>query len=50
MFLVLRKIILNFVNSFGAAFGDMYDDRATEDDLKDKDVIANYKALNKISR
>lgn len=33
-----------------ATFGDIYDDRATEDDLKDKDVIANYKALNSITR
>ena len=33
-----------------AAFSAMYDDRATEDDLKDKEVIANYKALNTISR
>ena len=45
-----RKKVGNVDAMTDAAFGDMYDDRATEDDLKDKDVIANYKALNKISR
>jgi hypothetical protein len=45
-----RKKVGNVDAMSDAAFSDMYDDRATEDDLKDKDVIANYKALNKITR
>lgn len=45
-----RKKVGNVDTMSDAAFSDMYDDRATEDDLKDKEVIANYKALNKISR
>jgi hypothetical protein len=45
-----RKKVGNVDTMSDAAFSDMYDDRATEDDLKDKDVIANYKALNKITR
>ena len=45
-----RKKIGNIDALSDAAFSTMYDDRATEDDLKDKDVIANYKALNTISR
>ena len=45
-----RKKVGNIDAVSDAAFSAMYDDRATEDDLKDKEVIANYKALNKISR
>lgn len=45
-----RKKVGNVDTLSDATFSDMYDDRATEDDLKDKDVIANYKALNNISR
>lgn len=45
-----RKKVGNIDAVSDAAFSAMYDDRATEDDLKDKDVIANYKALNTISR
>lgn len=45
-----RKKVGNIDALSDAAFSAMYDDRATEDDLKDKDVIANYKALNTISR
>lgn len=45
-----RKKVGNIEAISDAAFSAMYDDRATEDDLRDKDVIANYKALNKISR
>ena len=45
-----RKKVGNIDAVSDAAFSAMYDDRATEDDLRDKDVIANYKALNKISR
>ena len=45
-----RKKVGNINAVSDAAFSAMYDDRATEDDLKDKEVIANYKALNKISR
>lgn len=45
-----RKKVGNIDAVPDATFSDMYDDRATEDDLKDKDVIANYKALNTISR
>ena len=45
-----RKKVGNIDAVSDAAFSAMYNDRATEDDLKDKDVIANYKALNKISR
>lgn len=45
-----RKKVGNINAVSDAAFSAMYDDRATEDDLKDKDVIANYKALNTISR
>ena len=45
-----RKKVGNVDAMTDAAFGELYDDRATEDDLKDKDVIANYKALNTISR
>ena len=45
-----RKKVGNIDALSDAAFSTMYDDRATEDDLKDKDVIANYKALNTISR
>ena len=45
-----RKKVGNVDAISDAAFGDIYDDRATKDDLKDKEVIANYKALNKITR
>ena len=45
-----RKKVGNIEDISDATFSAMYDDRATEDDLRDKDVIANYKALNKISR
>ena len=45
-----RKKVGNIDAVSDATFSAMYDDRATEDDLKDKDVIANYKALNTISR
>lgn len=45
-----RKKVGNIDAVSDAAFSAMYDDRATEDDLKDKEVIANYKALNTISR
>ena len=45
-----RKKVGNIDAVSDAAFSAMYSDRATEDDLKDKDVIANYKALNTISR
>ena len=45
-----RKKVGNIDDVSDAAFSAMYDDRATEDDLRDKDVIANYKALNTISR
>ena len=45
-----RKKVGNIDALSDAAFSAMYDDRATEDDLKDKEVIANYKALNTISR
>ena len=45
-----RKKVGNIDAVSDATFSAIYDDRATEDDLKDKDVIANYKALNKISR
>jgi hypothetical protein len=45
-----RKKVGNIDAVPDAIFSDMYDDRATEDDLKDKEVIANYKALNTISR
>ena len=45
-----RKKVGNINAVSDAAFSAMYDDRATEDDLKDKEVIANYKALNTISR
>ncbi len=45
-----RKKVGNIDAISDTAFSAMYDDRATEDDLKDKEVIANYKALNKISR
>ena len=45
-----RKKVGNIDAVSDAAFSAMYNDRATEDDLKDKDVIANYKALNTISR
>ena len=45
-----RKKVGNVDAMSDAAFGDLYDDRATEDDLKDQEVIANYKALNSISR
>lgn len=45
-----RKKVGNVDAMSDAAFGAMYDDRATENDLKDKDVIANYKALNNITR
>lgn len=45
-----RKKVGNIDAVSDTAFSAMYDDRATEDDLKDKEVIANYKALNKISR
>ena len=45
-----RKKVGNIDTISDAAFSAMYDDRATEDDLRDKDVIANYKALNKIIR
>lgn len=45
-----RKKVGNIDAVSDATFSAMYDDRATEDDLKDKEVIANYKALNTISR
>ena len=45
-----RKKVGNIDAVSDAAFSAMYDDRATEDDLRDKEVIANYKALNTISR
>lgn len=45
-----RKKVGNIDAISDVAFSAMYNDRATEDDLKDKDVIANYKALNTISR
>ena len=45
-----RKKVGNVDAISDTAFGDIYDDRATKDDLKDKEVIANYKALNKITR
>lgn len=45
-----RKKVGNVDAMSDSAFSDMYNDRATEDDLKDKEVIANYKALNKITR
>ena len=45
-----RKKVGNIDALSDAAFSAMYDDRATEDDLRDKEVIANYKALNTISR
>ena len=45
-----RRKVGNIDALSDAAFSAMYDDRATEDDLKDKEVIANYKALNTISR
>ena len=45
-----RKKVGNVDTMSDVAFGDMYDDRATDADLKDKEVIANYKALNTISR
>ncbi len=45
-----RKKVGNVDMMSDAAFSDMYDDRATESDLKNKEVIANYKALNKITR
>ena len=45
-----RKKVGNIDAVSDAAFSAMYNDRATEDDLKDKEVIANYKALNTISR
>ena len=45
-----RKKVGNIDAVSDAAFSAMYKDRATEDDLKDKEVIANYKALNTISR
>ena len=45
-----RKKVGNIDAISDATFSAMYNDRATEDDLKDKDVIANYKALNTISR
>lgn len=45
-----RKKVGNVDAISDATFNDIYDDRATENDLKDKEVITNYKALNSISR
>ena len=41
-----RKKVANVDAMSDAAFADEYDDRITDDDLKDKEVIANYKAIN----